>query len=46
MISSEAEEKLRSLLNHSNKKGDFLLQKIEKEKLNLLSLKGGFKNEI
>lgn len=46
MISSEAEEKLRSLLNHSNNKSDFLLQKIEKEKLNLLSLKGGFKNEI
>lgn len=46
MISSEAEEKLRKMINHSDKKGDFLLQQIEKEKLNLLSLKGGFKNEI
>lgn len=40
MISSEAEEKLRSLLNHSNNKSDFLLQKIEKRKTKFIISKG------
>ena len=46
MISHEAEEKLRSMLGHSENKGDFLLQKKEMEALNLLELRGGYKNEI
>lgn len=47
IISAEAEQKLRNILKRPEKDNkDVFLMDIAKEKLNLLKIKGGYKNEI